>query len=237
VNGKSAIGVLVNRKEDPADIVVSNADVKNTYKKLLPEEKQPAKILSQVPSTSALVFYWGINKTFPNLELHNIFFSADYKKEFDYLTNKRQVCNDPTIYVNISSKVQAADAPAGCENWFTMINAPYDSGQDWKKIVSESRSAILEKLSRMLNSTIRPHIVSESILTPQDIENRTASYLGALYGSSSNNRFAAFLRHKNFSSGIRNLYFCGGSVHPGGGIPLCLLSASIVSDLIRKGNV
>ena len=237
IHNQSAAGVLVNKKEDPADVVVSNADVKNTYKKLLPDEKQPGKILSQVPSTSALVFYWGINKTFPNLELHNIFFSADYKREFDYLTNKRQVCNDPTIYVNISSKVQAADAPAGCENWFTMINAPYDSGQDWKKIVSESRSAIIEKLSRMLNSTIRPHIVSESILTPQDIENRTASYLGALYGSSSNNRFAAFLRHKNFSSGIRNLYFCGGSVHPGGGIPLCLLSASIVSDLVRKRKV
>jgi len=58
--------------------------------------------------------------------------------------------------------------------------------------------------------------------------------MGALYGASSNDVFAAFLRHPNFSSQIKNLYFCGGSVHPGGGIPLCLLSAKIVSDLIPK---
>jgi phytoene dehydrogenase-like protein len=57
--------------------------------------------------------------------------------------------------------------------------------------------------------------------------------LGALYGNASNNIFAAFLRHKNFSSNIKGLYFCGGSVHPGGGIPLCLNSAKIAVDLIK----
>ncbi|MGB2087955.1 MAG: phytoene desaturase, partial [Psychroflexus salarius] len=64
------------------------------------------------------------------------------------------------------------------------------------------------------------------------IEKETSSFKGSLYGTSSNNKFAAFLRHPNFSSQLNNLYFCGGSVHPGGGIPLCLLSGKIVSDLI-----
>jgi phytoene dehydrogenase-like protein len=71
------------------------------------------------------------------------------------------------------------------------------------------------------------------MLHPQLIESKTFSHQGALYGSSSNNRYAAFLRHTNFSRQLKNLYFCGGSVHPGGGIPLCLNSAKIVSNIIK----
>ena len=75
-------------------------------------------------------------------------------------------------------------------------------------------------------------IETESVLDPITIETKTSSHQGSLYGASSNSKFSAFLRHPNFSSDIKNLYFCGGSVHPGGGIPLCMLSAKIVNDLI-----
>jgi phytoene dehydrogenase-like protein len=84
----------------------------------------------------------------------------------------------------------------------------------------------------MLNEDIESLLEHESILDPRNIELKTSSYQGALYGSSSNNRMAAFFRHKNFSSAVKGLYFCGGSVHPGGGIPLCLMGASITADLI-----
>ena len=81
---------------------------------------------------------------------------------------------------------------------------------------------------------IKNYIVEEKIITPKIIEDRTLSYKGALYGPSSNNKFSAFLRHPNYSRKFNNLYFCGGSVHPGGGIPMCLLSSNIVSELISK---
>jgi phytoene dehydrogenase-like protein len=84
----------------------------------------------------------------------------------------------------------------------------------------------------MLKTDIEKHIITESILNPIDIENQTSSFGGSLYGNSSNNKFAAFLRHANFSSTIKNLYLVGGSVHPGGGIPLCLYSAKIASQII-----
>jgi phytoene dehydrogenase-like protein len=83
-----------------------------------------------------------------------------------------------------------------------------------------------------LGDDIESLIVSETMLDPRRIQTKTSSYQGSLYGTSSNSRFAAFLRHANKSSKIENLYFCGGSVHPGGGIPLCLLSAKIVSGWI-----
>jgi phytoene dehydrogenase-like protein len=56
--------------------------------------------------------------------------------------------------------------------------------------------------------------------------------MGSLYGTSSNSKMAAFLRHPNFSKTIKGLYFVGGSVHPGGGIPLCLKSAKIMSEIV-----
>jgi phytoene dehydrogenase-like protein len=84
----------------------------------------------------------------------------------------------------------------------------------------------------MLGTNISVCIETEKTLDPQLIESQTASYMGSLYGTSSNSKFAAFLRHPNFTTNIKGLYCCGGSVHPGGGIPLCLKSAQIVGDLI-----
>ena len=216
------------------DVVVSNADIYTTYNKLLPQHTAPKRTLNQERSSSALVFYWGIAATFPELDLHNILFSADYEQEFKDLFAGGAPYTDPTIYINITSKYDAKDAPEGCENWFVMINVPSHVGQDWTAITAAARKHILEKLQRILGRDIEPLIACETVLDPVLIESRTSSHGGSLYGTSSNNRFAAFLRHKNFSDDIKGLYFCGGSVHPGGGIPLCLNSAKIVAGLVES---
>ena len=232
VENKKAVGVCVNEAKHLADLVVSNMDVVPTYRKLLPNQTQPEKVLSQERSSSAVIFYWGVGKSFSQLDLHNIFFSDDYAAEFAAIFNTKTLYHDPTIYVNITSKDVPADAPEGKENWFVMINAPHDTGQDWKAIAEQLREWVIAKLNRNLETDIAPLIEEEWVMTPDIIAQRTQSYLGALYGASSNDKMAAFLRHPNFSREISNMYFCGGSVHPGGGIPLCLLSAKIVSDLI-----
>ncbi len=234
VENKEAKGIIVQGKKHLSDIVVSNADVVPTYRKLLKKQKAPEKIVTQPRSSAALIFYWGIEKEFPELDLHNIFFSEDYKNEFATIFEKKNVCNDPTIYVNISSKEEKNDAPKGSENWFVMVNVPSNTGQNWDEIIQRTKKNIIEKLTRILNINIEKLINFEAVLDPRKIEANTQSYQGALYGASSNNKYAAFLRHPNFSQTIKNLYFCGGSVHPGGGIPLCLLSGKIVSELILK---
>ncbi len=217
----------------PADIIVSNSDVYFTYKHLLPDVKFPEKVLNQPRSSSALIFYWGINKQFPKLDLHNILFSEDYKTEFDYLFDKKSLYSDPTVYINITSKYKPDDAPQSCENWFVMINAPHIEGQNWDELITQARQNIITKINRVLRTDIEPLIATEKTLDPRGIENVTQSYLGSLYGTSSNNRMAAFYRHPNFSKHIKGLYFVGGSVHPGGGIPLVLSSAKIVADMIN----
>lgn len=226
-------GVEANNKLYDADIVVSNMDVYGTYRFLLQDEQKAARVLKQERSSSALVFYWGINTSFPELELHNIFFSKNYKEEFDHLFTHKTMYEDPTVYINITSKCEPGEqAPPGKENWFVMVNAPANTGQNWAEYKLQYRQAIIKKLNRLLHTNIETHIEVEQLLDPVLIEQKTASYMGSLYGTSSNSRMAAFLRHPNFSKKIKGLYFAGGSVHPGGGIPLCLKSAKIMSDLV-----
>lgn len=233
LNGKKVSGIVANHKIIKVDRVVSNMDMVNTYKYLLPEIKPPKFLLNQEKSSSALIFYWGIKRSFPELDVHNIFFSEDYQEEFEQIFEKGSISDDPTVYVHISSKLNDHDAPADCENWFTMINTPNNQGQNWDQLIDHARSNIIGKLSKMLDVNLEELIEIEQILDPRKIEQKTSSAQGALYGNSSNSLFAAFLRHANVSRRVRGLYFCGGSVHPGGGIPMSLSSAKLVARYFR----
>lgn len=231
---KKAVAIRTEEATINADLIVSNADVFTSYKRLLPQHKAPEKIIQSERSSSALIFYWGLQATFEQLHLHNILFSDDYKEEFALIQKGQVISDDPTVYINITSKCEPKDAPDGCENWFVMINVPANNGQDWDALIPKARKSIIAKINRILKTDIEKLITTEAVLEPRTIESKTSSYMGALYGTASNDRMAAFLRHPNFSRSIKGLYFCGGSVHPGGGIPLCLLSARIVSELIHQ---
>jgi phytoene desaturase len=233
IENKKVKGIRTDTATAYYDVVISNMDVYNSYQKLLPNVKKPKKTLDQPKSSSGIIFYWGIKNDFKQLRLHNILFSANYEEEFDTIFSKKTIYHDPTIYVNITSKHTSTDAPPGCENWFAFINVPNNSGQDWDKLVCEARKNMIAKVNRILKTDIEPLIEAELVFDPRVIEKRTSSAFGAIYGNSSNNKFAAFKRHPNFSKEIKNLYFCGGSVHPGPSIPLCLLSARITTDLIK----
>lgn len=230
-SNKRISSIKSNGVNYPFAIVASDVDIHVLYKNLLPKSFTPKKLIQQEKSSSAYVFYWGINKEFEALGLHNIMFSDDYKKEFDHLFSKQFPIDDPTIYINITSKYCKDDAPEGCENWFVMVNVPHNKS-DSIDYAAAIRKNVIEKINNMLKTDIEKYIITESTLSPIDIENQTSSFGGSLYGNSSNNKFAAFLRHANFSSSIKNLFLVGGSVHPGGGIPLCLFSAKIASQLI-----
>lgn len=226
----NASGIAVDNEKYSFDHVISNADVYFSNKLLLGESYAPKVPDLHKFSTSALIFYWGINKNFPQLSLHNILFANDYKREFNILNEGCILPDDPTVYISISSRSVPTDAPAGMENWFVMINVPPYFQECNPDIIKEVREHIVSKINTFLNTRIEEHILFEHRLTPQGIEARTSSFRGALYGLNSNNRFNAFLRHSNFSKKLRNLYFVGGSVHPGGGIPMCLSSARIVAE-------
>lgn len=231
-----AIGIKTFKGYYLFDHIASNMDIRPSYEKLLPSVKAPTKLLNQERSSSGIIFYWGINRKFAELGIHNIFFSDHYKEEFESIFNEKKLLDDPTIYLNISSKLEPNDAPENCENWFILINTPANEGQDWDDLVQKMRDCTKQKLTKCLGIDISPFIVAEHVLEPRSIESKTSSSGGALYGNASNNRFAAFLRHPNYRSAVKNLYWVGGSVHPGGGIPLCLSSAKIAAKQFKENN-
>lgn len=216
-----------------ADWVVSNVDVTAFYRDLLPDKRRYRRLSRRERSSSALIFYWGLRLQ-SSLEVHNLLFSADYKAEFDHLFKYKTLAEDLSVYIFISKKVVPGAAPEGCENWFVMVNAPEDVGQDWKRLTARVREIVLAKIKAVLAIDVEQVLEEEAVLTPVDIARETGSVNGSLYGHSSNSPLAAFLRPPNFSSRYKNLYFSGGSVHPGGGIPLCLASARIVDELLME---
>lgn len=235
--GKTAKGIRSKGVDYFADVVLSNADVYHTYDKLLRQHPRSKALKKMERSSSALIFYWGVNRTYPELGLHNIFFSNDYPGEFAAMFNQKTMGNDPTVYINITSKMEKGHAPVDSENWFVMINAPENNGQDWEALTAQTKVRVIEKLERIMGLPVQQHIVSEMVLDPVRIEQRTGTYKGSLYGTSSNSRWAAFLRPSNEVTSYKGLYFCGGTVHPGGGIPLCLKSAEIAAKIIQKRHV
>lgn len=225
-------GVLVEGGIYPSDVVVSDMDIFYLYRDLLENVPFPVKQFKKERSTSAIIFYWAMDRDFPQLDLQNILFSSNSSEEFRVLRHKKEIFEDPTVYLFISSKKVWNDAPEGKENWYVMVNAPENLGQDWDSIVAHTRKNVMKKIERILGMRIEPLILKEFVTDPRSVEADTLSHRGALYGNSSNSRFAVFSRHPNFIRKYKGLYFVGGSVHPGGGIPLCLASAKIVDQHI-----
>lgn len=225
--GKEVTGVRTSKGTYEASFVVSNMDVAFTYERLLPHARRPKKILAQEKSSSVVAFFWGIRKQFDQLHVHNMFFSDTDKEEFDAVFLDKTIHEAPSFYLYISSKAVPEDAPEGCENWFVLINAPIDQGQDWPGHVARMRTHVLQRMQAELGEDIQPLIALEEILEPRIVEQKYAGKHGSIYGNASNNRFAAFYRHPNYSKQYKGLYFAGVSVHPGGGIPLALNSAAI----------
>lgn len=228
-------GLLVQDEFFPADFVLCGADVVETFNTLVSGFNRYQKKLNTLePSLSGLVFLWGMNKSFPILSHHNILFSADYAEEFRYLFSDLKVPDDPTIYIAITSKSDANHAPANSENWFVLLNMPYLApGQNWDSEKDKIRETVLQKLKRF-GLDVSQNIQSEKCITPQDFYTLYGSNRGSIYGLSSNSRMMAFRRPANRSRLIQGLYFAGGSVHPGGGIPLVLLSGKMAAELIAE---
>lgn len=239
-DNKKVKGIIINSEEISADYVLCGADVVVTYNSLidgLPDRRR--KLNRFEPSLSGMVFLWGIGKKHPELKHHNIIFSSDYRQEFMQIFKELRIPDDPTIYISITSKTDSEHAPADGENWFVLLNMPYLSNNQekyfWDKEKERIKNAILGKLKK-IGIDISKSIEEEQIITPLDFLHTYSSNRGSIYGVSSNSMIMAFKRHANRSRDIEGLYFAGGSVHPGGGIPLVMLSGKMVAELINEAE-
>jgi phytoene desaturase len=215
-----------------ADAIVCNADAAHLYENLLEPDLDDRKNKLE-PSLSGFVMMLGVEGHTPGLEHHNIFFSSDYPLEFKRIFEDGRPAENPTIYVCISSKSDASQAPAGMENWFVLVNAPPTGRTDWNQEAAPYAQLILQSLAAR-GFDIRDRIRVQHQLTPADLESRYLTHRGGIYGSSSNTISSAFLRPKNRAKKVQGLYLASGSAHPGGGLPLVMLSGKLASDAFEQ---
>lgn len=222
-----------------ADSVISNVDVVTTYERLLPDDAPGIgaarrALGAREPSASGFLLLLGTRRQYPAVPHHTVFFSADYRAEFDDLARRRRPPTDPTVYVCRTTATDPTAAPDGCDTLFVMVNVPpLDGRTDWQSFALVYRDHVLATLARR-GLDCAGEIAVEAIWTPETLQERYGAQRGAIYGFASNTPRAAFLRPPNRARHIRGLFFAGGSTHPGGGVPLALLSGKIASDLILR---
>ena len=228
-------GYLVETKDGivKAKNLICSIDHVNFYKKVFYDSKLYEKYAAEERSSSAIVFYWAVDKHFEDIGLHNILFSEDYAQEFNELFNIQKTPVEPTIYIHNSSAIEEGDAPEGCQNWFVMVHSPAGV-EPTDAQLNAVRDLVQKKLETLLNIDVSKHIIHEDYWSMSRVEAITGSFKGALYGGAFNDKMSSFKRHGNKSKKYKNMYFTGGSVHPGGGIPLVLKSAKIVDQLIEE---
>jgi len=232
-------GVVLHQGEkEEADIVVSNADLPYVYNELLPESSYIRKLERMKYTCSALVYYWGMDKDFPELEQHNVFVSPDYKKNIEGVFRGDEQKYEPSFYLHSPVKSDLTAAPAGQASVSIIVPLDYlrrDKEYDWEKIRQENRRAVLTRLSEEGLPDFENHIKFESVYQPMTWKSVFNLSRGAIFGSLSHHLMQmGYFRPHNQHKRYKNLFFTGGSTHPGNGVPMALLSAKLTAAKIRK---
>ncbi len=223
-----------------AEVVICNADANHVWARLLNTRKKAGvtRQNDRKPFSSApFMMLWGVKKRYEQLAHHNVFFSPDYLAEFDDLFQKKRPATEPTVYVCVSSRSDATQAPQGQDNYFVLVNAPaIEPDHHWERTRESYRDTVLNRLEAMGLEGLRKEIVCEKIITPADFAARNNAYRGAIYGHATHSLSGVVNRPANCCDWVKGLYFVGGSTQPGGGIPLVLLSAKRVAEALDGGG-
>tara|TARA_R100001143_G_C3361331_1_gene136732 strand:- start:25991 stop:27472 length:1482 start_codon:yes stop_codon:yes gene_type:complete len=230
---------LGNGDKLSCDLLFANTDATDTILNLMPEssfhEERIKKQKQVEPSCSGFVVMLGCRKKWDQLKHHNVFFSSDYKKEFNEIFDQKKLPEDPTIYIANTSYSNPDHAPKNGSNLFVLVNAPYiNSYQNWPNLKQFYTTFLIEELEKRGLKGLNQSIETIEIITPLDFFEKYRSNRGSIYGTSSNSRFSAFLRPRNKEKSFKNLYMVGGSTHPGGGIPLVIQSAFNAIELLSR---
>jgi phytoene desaturase len=237
VEGKRATGVIFgDGGEARADIIIANADLPYVYRELLPPYRKTRRIDRMRYSCSALVMHWGLDRQYPQIGQHSTFLSDNYRSGLDKIFKEKSMGDDPCFYIHAPTRTDSSAAPDGCDTFSVAVGVGHldkKHPQDWDRITETARKAVFSKLKRFGITDIEEHIKFEIITLPQTWEEALNITRGSVFGSLAHNILQmGYFRPHNRDNRYSNLYFTGGSTHPGNGIPMVLLSARLVSERI-----
>jgi phytoene desaturase len=239
VNGKKAESIILeDGTEIKADVIVANSDLPYVYRKLLPDRRKSARLDKLNFSCSAICFHWALDKQYSQLAHHNVFLSDKFREGLDKIFRDKTVSDSPSFYVHAPARTDASAAPEGQESLSFIVaagNLDKSKKQDWEELKKNTRAALIKRLKQLGMHDIDQHIKFEVCYTPESWENACNITRGSVFGSVAHNMLQmGYFRPHNQHNRYRNLYFVGGSTHPGNGIPNVLLSAKLTSERILK---
>ena len=221
-----------------AGIVVANADLPYIYSNLLPDKRKAARINKLKHACSAIVFHWAIDKQYPGIAQHNVFLSDQYRQCLDTIFKDKSLSEDFCFYIHSPVRTDSTAAPEGQDSISVVIPVGHidpAKNQDWSQIRSMAREGVINRLKKLGWADLEDHIKFEICYLPGTWESLFHVSKGATFGSLGHNIMQmGYFRPHNRHRHYRNLYFTGGSTHPGNGIPLVLLSAKLTSERILK---
>jgi phytoene desaturase len=219
-----------------ADIVISNADYPFTEMELLDKKWQTygeSFWKKKTLAPSAFLMYLGIKGKIKKLQHHSLVFANDWEKHFDDIFDKNGWPDDPSYYVSCPSKSDPSVAPTGNEN--IMILVPVASGLDDSDTFRKKYAKkIISHFEKIVGQSIAEHIVVQKIYSQKDYTSTYNAYKGTALGLAHTLFQSAIFRPSNRSKKVKNLYYVGQYTQPGIGMPICLISAHLVADRIKK---
>ena len=239
VTGKKADSIILeDSSEICADIIVANADLPYVYRKLLPDRSKSRRLDRKKYSCSAICFHWGLDKVYPQLGHHSVFLSDAFREGLDKIFIDKSVSDFPSFYVHAPVRTDPSAAPVNQDTLSFIVGAGHvdkKKKQDWDDLKKKTRLAVIKRLQQLGLEDIEEHIKFEISYTPENWESACNITHGSVFGSLSHNLMQmGYFRPHNQHSRYRNLYFVGGSTHPGNGIPNVLLSAKLTSERILR---
>ncbi|MGD8404062.1 MAG: phytoene desaturase family protein [Anaerolineales bacterium] len=238
-NGEKVLGVVLeDGRTFSSDIFVGNADLPYIYKELLPAPEIAKKLDEKLYTCSTIMFYWGVDKEYPQIAHHNVFLGGDYKASFDQIFQDHDLPDVPSFYVHAPTRTDPAAAPGGQDTLYVLVPVGHldpASEQDWGERIRRARHTVFERLSREMGiDDLESHIKFEIVYQPEVWKERFNLEKGAAFGLSHNFWQVGYLRPQNRHKKYKNLYFAGASTHPGTGLPIVLLSARLTTERILK---
>jgi phytoene desaturase len=236
VEGNQATGVrLQDGSVLAADVIVANADLPYVYRDLLPDTKAANRLERLKFTSSAIMFYWGVDKGYAQLGPHTIFLAGDYRASFDRIFRDHTLPDDPSFYIHAPARVDPAAAPAGADTLMALVPVGHLGGADSQNetdLQARARETILRRLATVGVTDLEQHLKFEICYTPRDWQSGFNLAKGAAFGLSHNVWQVGYLRPHNRHARYHNLYFVGASTHPGTGLPMVLLSARLTTERI-----
>jgi phytoene desaturase len=238
VDGRQAAGVtLADGRQIQADLVVANADLPYVYRCLLPDDGMARRLERKRYTCSTVMFYWGLDKQYPQFGAHNLFLAEDYRQSLDRVLQDLTLSDEPTFYMHTPARVDPSLAPEGQDTLVVVMPVGHmndTTPQDWAAVQKRARQLVLQRLAAIGADDLEEHIKFEVSYTPPDWLSRYNLTKGSILGLGHNLTQMGYLRPRNRHDRYRNLYFVGASTHPGSGLPAVLLSARFAAERVLQ---